>query len=95
MEKGYAYLDRGNILHITKDEKTAKQYGGGKYLETSVAYKGGYPIAGHDKQGEPINLIIYGVEEAYRGGNASTGEKVDLQTQYPTHYELYNQLDEL
>ena len=82
-------------MHITNDEKTAKQYGGGRDLETAVAYKGGYPIAGYDKQGEPINLIIYSLDEAYRGGNASNGEKVDLQTQYPTHYELYKQLAEL
>jgi len=55
MEKGYAYIDKGGILHIVKEMQTAISYAmkGTKVLQTEYPHEKGYPIA----DGEQV--IVY------------------------------------
>ena len=56
--KKYAYLDKGNILHITQKEETAKQFSKtGKVVETQVEASHGYPLA------DGKEIIVYGPNE--------------------------------
>ena len=52
----YAYLDYANILHITKHEDIAKEYGRGKYIPTNIASDHGYPA---NSKGKYYFLIVY------------------------------------
>lgn len=45
----YAYLDYGNVLHISKHEDIAKEYGRGKYIPTNIASIHGYPADSKEK----------------------------------------------
>ncbi len=52
--KNYAYLDKGNILHVVENEETAEEYSKtGKVVETEITGTGGYPLVG--KEG----IIVY------------------------------------
>ena len=43
--KKFAYIDRGEIMHVVKEEKTAKQYSGNKkVIETDIEAENGYPV---------------------------------------------------
>lgn len=71
--KKFAYLDTAKILHITKDEKTAKSHSfNGKFIETEFPAKGGYPVDGkgnfyvvysetEEKHGRKIPVEIAGL----------------------------------
>lgn len=51
---GYAYLDYSGVLHITKYEDVAKEYGQKHvYIETDLPAAHGYPV---DKHGHSIIL---------------------------------------
>lgn len=45
----YAYLDHANVLHISKHEDIAKEYGCGKYIPTNIASIHGYPVDSKEK----------------------------------------------
>lgn len=84
--KNYAYLDKGNILHVVTEEETAKNYAvGGKYQVTSLKSDMGYPVENGER------LVVYGLEEAYSKGNAGDGIKIDLR-KYPGILDLYKSL---
>ncbi len=84
--KNYAYLDKGNILHIVKEERTAKKFAkNGKYIETDVKSLNGYPYEGGN------DIVVYSLDEAYINGNKVDGKKVDLK-EYKSTYELYKNL---
>jgi hypothetical protein len=60
--KKFAYIDFGGVLHITKYENTAKSHAkNGKYVETYVSAKGGYPV---DEEGHPY-IVYSDVEEKH------------------------------
>ena len=68
MKKGYAYIDKGGIMHVVEDMQTAIDYAkkGTKIIEFEGEYKNGYPV----EDGEMI--IVYGPEEMKveaKGGN--------------------------
>lgn len=43
--KKFAYIDRDGIMHVVKEEKTAKQYSGNKkVIETDIEAENGYPV---------------------------------------------------
>ena len=43
--KKFAYIDKGGIKHVVKEEKTAKQYSGNKkVIETDIEAENGYPV---------------------------------------------------
>lgn len=48
MNKNYAYLDNGGILHVLDEdvEEAKKRSKSGKVVETSHPCKGGYPLSG-------------------------------------------------
>lgn len=70
----YAYLDYGEILHITKYEQTAKAYAkyNGKYVKTDFPAAHGYPI---DKEGNYYTLYS---ETEERHGYAIPPELAEL-----------------
>lgn len=45
----YAYLDHANVLHISKHEDIAKEYGRGNYIPTNIASIHGYPADSKEK----------------------------------------------
>lgn len=45
----YAYLDYANVLHISKHEDIAKEYGYGRYIPTNIASIHGYPANSEEK----------------------------------------------
>ena len=68
----YAYLDKYNILHVVKDEKTAKEYSGnGKHVKTDIANRGGYPCLLKE-------VVTYSASEAYVDGNKGNGKKIKM-----------------
>lgn len=79
---GYAYIDKGGILHVVEKFETAKEYAAGKVVETEVPFSHGFPL--HEGQ----DVTMYGLEEAYIGGNAGSGKKVDPQ-EIPEILALY------
>lgn len=80
MAKGYAYIDKGNILHIVGDEYTAIEYARGEseIIETELPHNSGYPFK-KDKV-----VIIYGNEK-----NELKNMSGKLSN-YPDLIELYN-----
>lgn len=43
--KKFAYIDKCGIMHVVKEEKTAKQYSGNKkVIETDIEAENGYPV---------------------------------------------------
>lgn len=83
-QKGYAYLAKGDILHIATEEKDARTYSvNGKVVETSLRYAHGYPLGiVKDKMEE---LIVYGPQEI----------KVTAQDKESLNVALYPELVEL
>lgn len=76
----YAYVDKGGVFHITKDEKIAESHGReGKYLPTEIEAKGGYPYNKH------IEYIVY-----YGGDEVKRPEMLKYVT--PEMRELYEKL---
>lgn len=68
MKKGYAYIDKGGIVHVVEGIQTAIDYAkkGTEVIAFEGEYKGGYPVV----NGEMI--IVYGPEEMKidaHGGN--------------------------
>lgn len=64
---GFAYLDSGKVLHISTDEKTAKQFSfNGKFEKVNFRNAGGYPVVYiGDKEEE---LVIYGDKMKEKNG---------------------------
>lgn len=55
--KKFAYIDKCGIMHVVKEEKTAKQYSGNKkVVETDIEAENGYPVV-NGKQ-----VIVYDEE---------------------------------
>lgn len=68
MKKGYAYVDKGGIMHVVEGMQTAIEYAkkGTKVIEFEGEYRNGYPVSG----GEMV--IVYSPEEMKveaKGGN--------------------------
>ena len=73
--KKFAYIDYGDILHITKYENTAKSHAkNGKYVITEVLASHGYPV---DEKGNPYILYSATVE---KHGYAIPEELAELYT---------------
>ena len=54
----FAYIDKGGILHVTGNKKTAEEYCKfGKVVETGIACGGGYPVATY--HGKEEEIIVY------------------------------------
>lgn len=87
---GYAYLDKGYILHVISDKNTAKQYSiNGKYKEVFMLYEGGYPAI---KINNDIkHIIMYSATEGYIGGNRNTGTIIK-DNEYKEIKDLYKSL---
>lgn len=65
---GYAYRDKNDILHVTKDKKTAQEYAKGKVVAVNCEYGGGYlKVLGK-------NVFDYGGGKIYWGGNEKSGK---------------------
>ena len=60
---GYAYLDKYGILHIS-------EFDGEGRTETGFKFKGGFPVI-RNKQ-----VYMYGLDEAYIGGNRNSYEAI-------------------
>ena len=81
--KGYAYLTKEGILHITSDKETAKEYcGQGIVVETEAAYAHGYPLAGGKE------IIVY--DENTMKLESTDKENLD-PLNYPELAALYSQ----
>ena len=85
----YAYIDRGDILHITKDEATAARYskkkanGEGHYVPTAVEAKNGYPL---DEDGN--HVIMYSeTETRYPISEKKLGELALLYREIAAAYK--------
>ena len=80
----YAYLDKGNILHISKSEETAKKFSKtGKVVETEYPASHGYPLA-DDKE-----IIVYSPTEMKW---EAKGEAIEeAETKYPALAALYRE----
>lgn len=83
--KKYAYLDKGDILHIVGDRKTAKEASkNGKVIETELLAEGGYPLAVvKDKKEE---IIVYSPDNMRV--TAQDKESLDVSL-YPELAELW------
>lgn len=79
---GFAYIDKGGVLHVVEKFETAREYASKKVVETEVPYSHGFPL--HEGQ----DVTMYSLEEAYIGGNAGSGKKVDPQ-EIPEILDLY------
>lgn len=81
MDKNYAYLDNGGILHVLDEDlaEAKKRSKSGKVVETTHLCKGGYPISGGEQ------IIAY----------SPTSMKLEAQgseiTPVPSIAELYRE----
>ena len=67
---GYAYLDKGNILHIVTDLDTAKQYAKSKIIETFISYAHGFPVYAGER------ILVYSPDKVvYKGNHLDTMAK--------------------
>ena len=87
----FMYLDEAGIMHCTKNEDTAKEYGrGGKYVPCALADGTGYPKENDQR------LVVYADDkEFYVGGNAGGGTKTDekdFAQKFPKTYAIYKHL---
>ena len=90
--KSYAYLDKGNILHLVAKQIDAKRYSSnGKYSSTEIESKGGYPLVQSGKKGNFTEIIVYSLDEAYINGNNKDGKLVSLEN-YADIKSLYSSL---
>jgi len=77
MAKGFAYLDRYGVLHVVKDEKTAREYSGGNVEQIDFEYGGGYPVVQiGDKKESIIVETDNGIYE--KNGRTIPGYLMDL-----------------
>lgn len=78
----YAYLDNGNILHISKSEETAKKFSKtGKVVATDYPAEHGYPLA------DEKEIIVYSPTEMKW---EAKGEAIEeAETKYPALSKLY------
>ena len=78
----YAYLDNGNILHISKSEETAKKFSKtGKVVATDYPAEHGYPLA------DEKEIIVYSPTEMKW---EAEGEAIEeAETKYPALAALY------
>ena len=75
----YAYIGKGNILHIVEDKKTALEYSiNRKVVETDLKAELGYPVI----NGEGI--IVYSADEMRE---SAKGNKINI---IPELAEIYN-----
>lgn len=80
----YAYIDKGNLMHIVGDEATAKQYStNGKVKATAFPCRGGYPVLKGTRE-----VFCYGVGEAYWDNKQSYGGVIPLKS-YPELLDVY------
>ena len=91
--KSYAYLDKGNILHVVSTEQTAREFSAsGIYKITDINANGGYPlIADASNDNALTEVIVYSLNEAYIKGNNKDGIKIDLND-YPKVLNLYKEV---
>ena len=80
---GYAYLDQGNILHISENKNTAAKYAkNNRVIATEVPAQNGYPVVNGDR------VFVYSPDEIYAGGNINTGKELSPEA-VPGLVELY------
>ncbi len=80
--KNYAYLDSAMIMHVVKDEKTAKDYcEHGNIVPTEIPCGGGYPIVGNDE------IIVYSETEMKFDAHGKLIK--DAEKKYPHISALY------
>lgn len=89
----YAYITKAGILKVVdKDTEAAKEYSiNGKYVKTTIEYKGGYPVITYNNKRQTV--VVYGLDFAVVGNNSSktkNGTKIDLKL-YPEIYNLYKE----
>ena len=88
----FAYLDKGAIIHVVGERKTAEENAAynGKIIETGLGDGAGYLF----EKGKRI--FVYAKEkEFYEGGNAKGGRKMsenEFQKRYPGSYSLFKAL---
>lgn len=72
--KGYAYIDKGGIMHIVENFNTALDYVGdsNKMVETEIEYAHGYPVV----NGEQV--IVYGPEDMKLDANEGNIEPIPV-----------------
>ena len=76
--KKFAYIDKGGIMHVVKEEKTAKEYSAnGKFVETEIDAANGYPVV-HGKA-----VIVYSEEHMK---HTAKGKQIEI---IPELAELY------
>ena len=82
----YAYLDRGNILHVSASKSIAAQYSkNSRVIETELPAKNGFPVAGGQK------VFMYSPGEMYIGGNDRSGKQAAPED-VPELAKLYKSL---
>lgn len=87
MNKGYAFIDKGGVLHVVESTQDAERNStNGKVIETDIESKHGYPTV-NGKQ-----IVIYSVNECYEDANRDGGVKLDTERVYPALAELYKDL---
>lgn len=89
---GYAYLDYSGVLHITKHEDIAKEYGQkGVYIETDLPAGHGYPVDKHE------HSIILTKEELYFKEEFYFNNRNGLCLSFDVHraIKLYKELDKI
>lgn len=80
----YAYIDKGNLLHIIADEATAKEYSAnGKVFTTNFPCVGGYPVLKGTRE-----VFCYGIGAAYWDNRQAYGEVIPLKS-YPELLDVY------
>lgn len=92
--KSYAFLDEYRVLHVTEDMELAKASTTGKFAETELECKGGYPLVKAVKDDKEIytKIFVYSEQEAYIFGNKGSEDKVKVQlSDYPEIKKAYEQ----
>lgn len=89
--KGYAYLDKYGILHISEEKDEAIKYAlfNEKVVETELPFSAGYPVDDEDNA-----MVVDMLENKIK----CRGEEVDLdelREVYPALVELSEQCAEL
>lgn len=67
----WAYLDKGEVLHIVEDLQTATRFTGGVIVETDHPHEGGYPTVNGEQ-------IVYEQGRAFDRGNIAHGHEIDV-----------------
>lgn len=84
---GFAYLDKGNILHVVSSRETAEEYSkNGTIVETEIPFSGGYPEIGGE------GIIVYSETEMTFGEENPDGTPKMInnpERKYPHLAALY------